>query len=70
MHTELEDTKKFEDMAHDKIQELQIELEDADSPREKEILVNEIGTLECVLGHLYKLKVSNDDKTKAIEIAA
>jgi hypothetical protein len=58
-------------MVHDKIQELQIELEDADIPREKEILVSEIGTLECVLGHLYKLKVSNDDndKIQAIEIA-
>jgi hypothetical protein len=70
MHSELEDTKKFEDIVHDKIQELQIELGDADIPREKEILINEIETLECVLGHLYKLKVSNDDKIQAIEIAA
>jgi len=68
MHSELEDTKKFENMLHDKIQELQIELEDSNIPREKEVLVNEIGTLECVLGHLDKLKVSNDDETRTIKI--
>lgn len=68
MHSELEDTKKFENMLHDKIQELQIELEDSNVPREKEVLVNEIRTLECVLGHLDKLKVSNDDETRAIKI--
>ncbi|MGA7369414.1 MAG: hypothetical protein WBX01_09805 [Nitrososphaeraceae archaeon] len=73
MHSELEDTKKFEDMVHDKIQELQTELKDSDIPREKEILVNEIETLECVLGHLDNLKANvdnDDDKTQAIEIAA
>ncbi|HZD35403.1 MAG TPA: hypothetical protein VE130_09385 [Nitrososphaeraceae archaeon] len=70
MHSELEDTKRFENMLHDKIQELQIELEDSNVPREKEVLVNEIKTLECVLGHLDKLKVSNDDETRAIKIVA
>jgi uncharacterized protein YlxW (UPF0749 family) len=68
MHSELEDTKKFENMLHDKIQELQIEVEDSNVAREKEVLVNEIGTLECVLGHLDKLKVSNDDESRAIKI--
>ena len=68
MHSELKDTKKFENMLHDKIQELQIELEDSNIAREKEVLVNEIGTLECVLGHLDKLKVSNDDESRAIKI--
>ena len=55
-------------MLHDKIQELQIELEDSNIARGKEVLVNEIGTLECVLGHLDKLKVSNDDESRAIKI--
>ena len=32
---ELEDIKKFENMVHDKIQELEIELEDSDTPRER-----------------------------------
>ena len=78
MHLELEDIKKFENMLHDKIQELEIELEDSDAPREKEVLVNEIQTLECVLGHLDNLKAGdegdgdndgNDDQTRVIEIA-
>jgi hypothetical protein len=44
----------------------------SDITREREVLINEIETLECVLGHLYKLKVSNDDndKTQTIEITA
>ena len=64
---ELEDTKKFENMLHDKIQELEIELEDSNTDREEEVLVKEIGTLKCVLGHLFNLK-SGGDKTLAIGI--
>lgn len=67
MRLELEDTKKFENMLNDKIQELEIEIEDSDTAREKEILLNEIDTLKCVLGHLFKLKLG-DDETRAIEI--
>jgi hypothetical protein len=65
---ELEDTKKFENMLHEKIQELEIELEDSNTAREKEVLANEIDTLKCVLGHLFNLK-SGSDETQAIEIA-
>jgi hypothetical protein len=65
---ELEDTKKFEKMLHEKIQELETELEDSNTDREKEVLVNEIETLKCVLGHLFNLK-SGGDKTCALEIA-
>ena len=64
---EIEDTKKFENMLHEKIQELGIELEDSSTDREKEVLVNEIDTLKCVLGHLFNLKDSSD-KTHAIGI--
>ena len=53
---ELEDTKKFENMLHDKIHELEIELEDSNTIREKEVIVNEIDTLKCVLDHLFNLK--------------
>jgi len=67
MHLELEDTKKFENMLNDKIQELEIELEDSDTASEKEVLLNEIDTLKCVLGHLFKLKLG-DDETRVIEI--
>jgi hypothetical protein len=35
-------------MIHDKIQELEIELEDSSSAREREVLPNEIDTLKCV----------------------
>jgi uncharacterized Fe-S radical SAM superfamily protein PflX len=40
----------------DKLQELEIELEDSNSDREKEIIVNQIDTLKCVLDHLFNLK--------------
>ena len=65
---ELEDTEKFEKMLHEKIQELEIELEGSNTDREKEVVVNEIQTLKCVLGHLFNLK-SGGDKARAIEIA-
>ena len=58
---ELEDTKKFENMLDEKIQELEIELEDSNTDREEEILVKEIGTLKCVLGHLFNLKPGGDE---------
>ena len=64
---ELEDTKKFENMLDEKLQELEIELEDSNTDREEEVLVKEIGTLKCVLGHLFNLK-SGGDKTLAIGI--
>ena len=51
---ELEDTKKFENMLDEKIQEL--EIEDSNTDREEEVLVKEIGTLKCVLSHLFNLK--------------
>jgi hypothetical protein len=67
MRLELEDTEKFENMLHDKIQELGINLEEPNTDRGKEVLTNEIDTLKCVLGHLFNLK-SVGDKTRAIEI--
>jgi hypothetical protein len=61
IQTELEDIKKFENMLHDKIQELEIELEDSSTAREKEILVNQTDTLNCVLDHLFNLKPGSDE---------
>jgi hypothetical protein len=58
---ELEGTKKFENMLHDKIQELKIELGDSNTASEKEVLVNEIDTLRCVLSHLFNLKSGSDE---------
>jgi hypothetical protein len=53
---ESDDIKKFENMLYDKMQELEIELEDSNTDREKEIIVNQIDTLKCVLDHLFNLK--------------
>ena len=47
--------------------ELEIELEDSNTAREKVVLVNEIDTLGCVLGHLFNLK-SDGDETRAMEV--
>ncbi len=54
-------------MLYDKIQELEIELEDSTTDREKEVFVNEIDTLKCVLDHLFNLKYG--DQVHAIDIA-
>jgi hypothetical protein len=67
MLLELEDTKKFENMLHEKIQELEVELVDSNTDREKEVLVYEIKSLKCVLGHLFNIK-SGGNKTRATEI--
>ena len=64
---ELENTRKFENMVHDKIQELEVKLEDVNSLREKEVLRNEIENLNCVLGHLFNLR-SDCDEAHTIEI--
>jgi hypothetical protein len=66
LQLEPNDIKKFENMLDDKLQELEIELEDSNSDREKEIIVNQIDTLKCVLNHLFNLKYS--EKVRAIEI--
>jgi hypothetical protein len=63
---ESDDIKKFENMLYDKMQELEIELEDSNTNREKEIIVNQIDTLKCVLDHLFNLKYS--EKVRAVEI--
>lgn len=65
MRLGLEGTKKFENMLHEKIQELGIELEHSIPAR---VLINEIDTLGCVVGHLFNLKSGGDD-IQAIEIA-
>jgi hypothetical protein len=63
---ELDDIEKFENILHDKIQELEIELEDSNSDREKEIIMNQIDTLKCVLDHLFNLKYGEKVRAAAI----
>jgi hypothetical protein len=66
VRSELEDIKRFENMLHDRIQELDIELEDSNTERENEVVVNEIQTLKCVLDHLFNLK--HNEKARVTEI--
>jgi hypothetical protein len=65
--SELTKTVKFENILKEKIQELNLKLKESNNLRESDILINEIDTLECVLGHLSDLKYG--DKARAIEIA-
>jgi flagellar hook-basal body complex protein FliE len=64
---ELAETIEFENILKERIQELNLKLKDSNELRESDILINEIDTLECVLGHLSDLKYG--DMTMAIEIA-
>ena len=67
MRLELADTIEFETILHSRIQELNLKLKDSNNLRESDILINEIDTLESILGRLSDLKYG--DKTRAIEIA-
>lgn len=62
------DILEFEKILGERIQELNMRLKDCVTLRESDILINEIDTLECVLGHLSDLKYG--DVAHAIEIAA
>jgi len=64
---ELTNTIEFENILKERIQDLNLKLKESDNLRESDILINEIDTLECVLGHLSDLKYG--DKARAIEIA-
>src|ERR687898_1391477 len=68
MRLESQDTKKFENMLREKIQDLEIELEVSNTAKVKGVLVNEIDTLRCVLDHLNNIKSGNDE-AQAIGIA-
>ena len=49
------------------VQELNLKLKESNNLRESDILINEIDTLESILGRLSDLKYG--DKARAIEIA-
>jgi hypothetical protein len=67
MRLELADTVEFENILQSRIQELNLKLKDSNNLRESDILINEIDTLESILGRLADLKYG--EKTRAIEIA-
>jgi hypothetical protein len=64
---EMMDTLEFEKSLQTRVEELNLKLKDCNNLRESDILINEIDTLENVLGRLSDLKYG--DKARAIEIA-
>jgi hypothetical protein len=64
---ELADVIKFENILKNRIKELNIKLKESNNLRESDILINEIDTLDSVLGRLMDLKYG--EKTRAIEIS-
>lgn len=66
-HLEMMQTIEFENALQERVQELNLKLKESNNLRESDILINEIDTLESILGRLSDLKYG--DKTRAIEIA-
>jgi hypothetical protein len=64
---ELADVIKFENTLKKRIKELNIKLKESTNLRKSDILINEIDTLDSVLGRLMDLKYG--EKTRAIEIS-
>ncbi|MFY9965894.1 MAG: hypothetical protein WBL44_01965 [Nitrososphaeraceae archaeon] len=67
MRLELAETIRFENILSERVQDLNLKLKDSNNLRESDVLINEIDTLESVLGGLSDLKYG--DKARAIEIA-
>ena len=67
MRLELADTIEFENILNKRIEVLNLKLKESNNIRESDILINEIDTLESILGRLADLKYG--DKARAIEIA-
>ena len=64
---ELADVIKFENILKKRIEELNIKLKESNNLRESDILINEIDTLDSVLGRLFDLKYG--EHGRAVEIA-
>jgi hypothetical protein len=64
---ELADVVKFENILEERLRELDMKLKEFNNLRESDILINEIDTLDSILGRLMDLKYG--EKTRAIEIS-
>ena len=64
---EMMQTIEFENNLQERVQELNLKLKDSNNLRESDVLINEIDTIESILGRLADLKYG--DKARAIEIA-
>ena len=67
MRLDLADCIEFENTLQSRIEELNLKLKNCNNLRESDILINEIDTLDSILGRLSDLKYG--DKVRAIEIA-
>jgi hypothetical protein len=67
MRSELSDCIEFENVLQNRVQELNLKLKESNNLRESDILINEIDTLESILGHLADLKYG--ERVRAMEIA-
>ena len=61
------DMIEFENTLEERVEELNLKLKDSNNLRESDILINEIDTLESILGRLADLKYGAE--TRAIEVA-
>lgn len=67
MRLELSDCIEFENVLQNRVQELNLKLKESNNLRESDIIINEIDTLESILGRLADLKYGN--RVRAMEIA-
>jgi hypothetical protein len=67
MRLQFADCIEFENILQNRVQELNLKLKESDNLRESDILINEIDTLETILGRLADLKFGN--RVRAMEIA-
>jgi hypothetical protein len=67
MRLELSDCIEFENALQNRVQELNLKLKESNNLRESDIIINEIDTLESILGRLTDLKYGN--RVRAMEIA-
>jgi hypothetical protein len=63
---EMMDTIEFETTLQERVEELKLKLKESNNLRETDILINEIDTLESILGRLSDLKYGAE--TRAIEV--
>ena len=64
---QLADCMEFENMLQNRVQKLNLKLKNSNNLRESDVLINEIDTLESILGRLADLKYGN--RVRAMEIA-
>jgi hypothetical protein len=67
MRLELSDCIEFENVVQNRVHELNLKLKESNNLRESDILINEIDTLESILGRLADLKYGG--RVRATEIA-